>query len=73
MYQEICLRLLGRIWLPQVMVVKGETQLHCPALSEYRHGVKASLSQCLRLQFLDLKELDPENIKIFLNFGWGLD
>ena len=63
-YQEIRLRLLGRIWLPPVMLVRAENQLHRPALSEYRHGEKASLSQCLslsiteRLQLLDLTKLD---------------
>ena len=48
-WQEIRLRLLDRIKLPPVNLVRAENQLHRPTLTEYQHGVKASLSQCLSL------------------------
>ena len=78
-WQEIRLRLLDRIWLPPVMNVRSENQRHRPALTEYRHGVKAPLAQCLsltiaeRLQQLDLSQLNAATLQVFFKFVWGLD
>ena len=78
-WQEIRLRLLDRIKLPPVNYVRAENQLHRPHLSEYQHGVKASLIQCLsltlseRLQLIDISSLDAPNLKVFYKFSWGLD
>ena len=78
-WQDVRLKVLDRIWLPPVMKVRTENKLHRPALSQYRHGVKAPLQQCLkltldeRLQLLDLSELDVENMQVFFEFTWGLD
>ena len=76
---ETRLRLLDRIWLPPVMHIRAENQRHRPALEEYRHGVRASMSQCLqltiteRLQHMDLSSLDQKSLKVFFKMGFGLD
>ena len=78
-WTEFRLKLLDRIWLPPVKYVREENKLHRPALSEYRHGVKAPLKSCLsltlseRLQFMDLSSLDQASLKIAFKFCWGAD
>ena len=67
-YLEIRLRLLDRIVMPPVMKVRAESKEHRPYLTEYRHGVRAQLNQCLaltlyeHLQILDLSGLDRESL-----------
>ena len=57
---EYRLRFRDRIVLPTVNKVRGENQKHRPELTEYEHGVLASLETCLsltitdRLQYIDL-------------------
>ena len=46
-WQEFRLRLLQRIKLPPLYTIRAENQKHRPTLTEYRHGVKASLVECL--------------------------
>ena len=78
-YQEIRLRFLDRIWLPPVMLVRNENKEHRPQLTIYRHGVKATLAQCLsltiteRLQQLDLSHMDTSSLQVLFQFIWGLD
>ena len=60
------------------MQVVGENKKHRPILEEYKHGVKASLQQCLRLtlherlQEIDLSQLNSD-VQINFRFNWGLD
>ena len=78
-WQEFRLRLLQRIKLPPVYIIRAENKKHRPALTEYRHGVKASLPECLsltlsdRLSHMDVSSLDRESQKVRFNFSWGLD
>ena len=78
-YLEARLRLLGRIYFPPVMQVRAENQRHRPSLLEYKHGVKASLLECLyltlteRLKQMDLSELDTDTVQVKFKVGWGLD
>ena len=65
-YLEMRLRFLDRFILPAVMHVTTEARRHRPSLTEYRHGVKAPLIQCLsltlleRLQKMDLSKLNQD-------------
>ena len=78
-YLETRLRLLNRIYMPPVMYVRAENQRHRPALTEYKHGVKAPLMQCLqltlseRLEQMDFSGLDQTSLKVMFKIGWGLD
>ena len=60
-------------------MVREENQRHRPQLMEYKHGVLASLVQCItltlqeRLELLDLSALDPESLRVSFSFTWGLD
>ena len=78
-WQEFRLRLLDRIRLPPVNSVRAENQKHRPTLMEYKHGVRASLVECLslslteRLQYIDVSGLDSAERQIFFTFSWGLD
>ena len=77
-YLEIRLRFLDRFKLPAVMHVTAENKRHRPIVTEYQHGVKAPLQQCLsmtlseRLQLIDLSSLDSQ-VQIAFKFNWGLD
>ena len=73
-------RLLSfRIWIPTSNMIRGENQKHRPALLDYKHGVLASLAQCIsltlkeRLELLDLSSLNHESMKVSFRFTWGLD
>ena len=78
-YLEVRLRLQDRIYLPPVMHVRAENQRNRPDLVEYRHGMKASLPQCLsltlteRVTHMDLSALDQDSLRIVFLMGWGLD
>ena len=73
------LRLLDRIFLPPVYKVCAYNSKHRPALTIYRHGVRAKLSEVLsstiseRLTLMDLSSLDSSSLSIVFKFGWGLD
>ena len=73
------LRLLDRIILPPVYKVCAYNSKHRPALTIYRHGVRAKLSEVLsstiseRLTLMDLSSLDSSSLSIGFKFGWGLD
>ena len=63
-----------------MMNVAAESKIHRPVLTEYRHGIKASLSSCLcltlieRLQVVDLSSLNKEHpLSVKFKFTWGLD
>ena len=77
-YLEYRRRFIERFVLPPVMQVVGENKKHRPILEEYKHGVKASLQQCLRLtlcerlQEIDLSQLNSD-VQINFRFNWGLD
>ena len=77
-YSEIRLRFLNRFILPAVMHVSNENKRHRPSITEYHHGVKAPLCECLcltlseRLQVIDLSRLDPV-LQVRFKFTWGLD
>ena len=68
-----------RIWIPTSNMVREENQRHRPDLMGYKHGVLASLVQCLsltlkeRLQLLDISALDPGSLQVSFRFTWGLD
>ena len=74
-WQEFRLKLLDRIKLPPVNLVRAENQRHRPALTEYKHGVQASLVECLslsltdRLQYIDVSGLDNAQRQIFFSFN----
>ena len=76
---EFRLLLLDRIFLPPVYKVCAYNSKHRPALTIYRHGVKAMLSEVLsstlseRLVHMDLSSLDSSSLSVFFKFGWGLD
>ena len=69
-WQEFQLRLLGRITLPPVQQVREENKLHRQNLQEYKHDVKASLVQCLkltltdRLSHINLSGLNQETLQV---------
>ena len=60
------------------MHITDENKRHRPSLTEYRHGVKAPLYDCLsmtlaeRLQTVDLSKLDQVS-KVYFKYTWGLD
>ena len=68
-----------RIHFPTVKYVRKENQRHRPDLVEYKHGVRASLIQCLsltiseRIQNMDLVGMDTESLAVKFSFNWGLD
>ena len=76
---EYRLRFQDRIVLPTVNKVRGENQKHRPELTEYEHGVLASLETCLsltiteRLQYIDLSGVNEEESYVTFKFTWGLD
>lgn len=76
---EFRLRLWDRILLPTVNKVREENQRNRPELTEYKHGVMASLGTCLsltisdRLQHIDLTGLSAEERQVAFKFTWGLD
>ena len=76
---EFRLLLLNRIVLPPVYKVYAYNSKHRPALTIYRHGVRAMLSEVLsstlseRLVHMDLSNLDSSSLSVFFKFGWGLD
>ena len=78
-WQEFRLRLLGRITLPPVQQVREENKLHRPNLQEYKHGVKASLVQSLkltltdRLSHINLSSLNQDTLQVAFKISWGLD
>ena len=64
-YQEVRLRLLDRILIPPTNIVREENKKHRPELVEYRHGVQASLRQCLSLTLSErIKSLDLSGLKM---------
>ena len=75
-YLDIRLKFLDRFKLPAVMHVTAENRRNRPVLTEYKHGVKAPLLQCLsltlneRLTLIDLTGLDL-NIQVSFKFNWG--
>ena len=78
-YLEMRLRFKDRIYFHPVQHIRAENQLHRPVLTEYKHGVKAPLLQCLsltlteRVQLMDISGLDPSTLQIVFKMGWGLD
>ena len=73
------LLLLDRIYLPPVYKVCAYNSKNRPALTSYRNGVRATLSEVLsstlseRLVHMDLSSLDSSNLSVVFKFGWGLD
>ena len=79
-YLELRLRMKDKINFPPVMYIREENTLHRPILQDYRHGVKAPLSNCLsfslseRLEQMSLSEdIDFSDLKIHFKMTWGLD
>ena len=82
-YLEIRLRFLDRIVFPSLVRVREDNKLHRPALTEYRNGVKASLTECIKLTLqerlqcmapmIKVARIDEQTMKISFTFTWGLD
>ena len=82
-YLEIRLRFLDRITFPSVLKVRTDNKLHRPSLTEYRNGVKAKLSESIKLTLqerlqcmepmLNVGEIDKKTMQISFVLTWGLD
>ena len=82
-YLEIRLRFLDRIVFPSVVKVRNENKLHRPSLTDYRHGVKAQLAECIKLTLEEhvqwmkpmfkVANVDQQSINISFTLTWGLD
>lgn len=73
-YQELRLRLLDRLVLPPRYLISEMTKRSLPSLEEYNHGVRASLTECIKLTLEEQLSLIKEVPRLInFKFCYGMD